>query len=136
MTDMTDEVTPPALIDARIAAVSGWKGETLARVRTLIREADPEVVEAIKWRKPSNPAGVPVWEHDGIICTADAFKAYVKVTFAKGAMLDDPCGVFNAGLEGKAMRAINLTEGASLNEDAFKAIIRSAVAFNSRRRGN
>lgn len=125
-----EEESPSSLIDARIEAIGGWKGETLARVRRLISEADPDVVEAVKWRKPSNPAGVPVFEHDGIICTADAFKSYVKVTFAKGALLDDPSNVFNAGLGGNAMRAVNLPEGAELDEAAFKKLVRAAVDLN------
>lgn len=117
-------------IDRKIAALGGWKGEMLARMRNLIREADPEVVEAVKWRKPTNPAGVPVWEHAGILCTGDAFKTYVKITFARGALLPDPAGVFNAGLNGNAMRAINLPQGAEIDEEAFKVLVKAAVALN------
>lgn len=128
---MTKETENPSrLIDARIEAIGDWRGEMLAKIRALILEADPEVVEAIKWRKPSNPSGVPVWEHDGIICTGDAFKDKVKITFGKGALLDDPSGVFNASLNGNAMRAIDLYEGDTINARAFKALIRRAVALN------
>jgi hypothetical protein len=119
-----------AQIDAKIAALGDWRGATLARMRGLIRQADPEVVEAVKWRKPSNPAGVPVWERAGIICTGDAFKTYVKLTFAKGALLPDPSKLFNASLEGNAMRAINIRETERVDEEAFKALIRAAVTLN------
>ena len=117
-------------IDAKIAALGDWRGETLARMRRLIHEADPGVVEQIKWRKPTNPAGVPVWEHGGIICTGDAFKGYVKITFGKGASLPDPAGVFNASLAGNAMRAIDIREGDAIDEAAFKELFRAAVAQN------
>jgi hypothetical protein len=129
MNDRSQE-NPSRSIDSKLQALGDWRGEMLGRVRALIKEADPEVVEAVKWRKPSNPAGVPVWEHDGIICTGDAFKGKVKVTFAKGALLDDPSGVFNASLAGNAMRAIDIREGEKINERAFKALIRRAVALN------
>jgi hypothetical protein len=102
----------------------------LARMRGLILEADPEVVETVKWRKPSNPAGVPVWERAGILCTGDAFKTTSKLTFAKGALLPDPSDLFNASLEGNAMRAINIRENETVDEEAFKALIRAAVALN------
>ncbi len=118
------------LIDAKIASIGDWRGETLARMRALIKQADPEVVEAIKWRKPSNPSGVPVWEHAGIICTGDFFKGKVKITFAKGAKLGDPARLFNASLEGNAMRAIDLSEGDQVDEQAFKALVRAAVELN------
>jgi hypothetical protein len=108
-----------------------WRGEMLARIRTLIKQADPEIVEDVKWRKPSNPAGVPVWERDGIICTGETYKNYVKLTFAKGAALDDPSGLFNASLEGNARRAIDLHEGDQIDEGAFKALIRAAVRLNT-----
>lgn len=122
---------PSRLIDARIAALSDWRGDTLARVRKLIRQADAQVVEAVKWRKPSNGMlGVPVWEHDGIICTGETYKAYVKLTFAKGAALEDPSGLFNASLEGNARRAIDIREGEKFDEPAFKALILAAVALN------
>lgn len=117
-------------IDAQIAAIGDWRGPVLARMRTLIREADPEVVEEVKWRKPSNPAGVPTWSHEGVICTGQPFKGKVKLTFAKGATLDDPSGVFNAGLEGNAMRAIDLHEGQEVDAEAFKALFRAAVEQN------
>jgi hypothetical protein len=102
----------------------------LARVRRLIQVADPDVVEEVKWRKPSNPAGVPVWLHDGIICTGETYKDKVKLTFAKGAALSDPAGLFNSSLEGNTRRAIDLREGDKLNERAFKALVRAAVALN------
>ena len=121
---------PSEQIDTKIAALADWRGKTLARMRNLIRQADPEVVEAVKWRKPSNPSGVPVWEHAGIICTGQAFKNYVKLTFAKGATLPDPCGLFNASLVGNAMRAIDIRQGDEINEEAFKALIRAAVEVN------
>jgi hypothetical protein len=118
------------MIDEKIAEIGGWRGETLARLRALINEADPEVVEELKWKKPSNPSGVPVWSHGGIICTGETYKDKVKLTFAKGAALDDPTGLFNSSLEGNARRAIDIREGDSIDEDAFKALVRSAVALN------
>ncbi len=117
--------SPGEFIDAKIAALGDWRGETLARVRALIRHADPEVVETVKWR------GVPVWEHAGILCTGEVYKTYVKLTFARGAALDDPSGLFNASLEGNARRAIDIHQGAVLDEAAFKALIRAAVALNT-----
>jgi hypothetical protein len=126
------EASPSQLVDARIAALGDWRGETLARVRKLIREADPEVVEEVKWRKPSNGMlGVPVWERDGIICTGETYKGYVKLTFAKGAGLDDPAGLFNASLDGNLRRAIDIREGDKINEKAFKALVRAAVGLNA-----
>ena len=119
------------LIDAQIAALGDWRGEILARVRTLIKQADPGVIEETKWRKPSNPAGVPVWSHDGIICTGETYKDKVKLTFAKGAALDDPAGLFNASLTGNARRAIDIHEGDTIKATAFKALIREAVALNT-----
>ena len=108
----------------------------MARLRAWIRQADPDVVEAVKWRKPSNMSGVPVWEHAGIICTGETYKAYVKLTFARGASLPDPSGLFNASLEGNARRAIDIREHDALDEDAFKAIVRAAVSQNlARTRG-
>ena len=136
MTDVRsaqDEGSPSQLIDAKIAALGDWRGETSARMRDLIRQADPQVVETVKWRKPSNPAGVPVWEHAGIICTGDAFKNYVKLTFAKGAALPDPSGLFNASLQGNAMRAIDIRQGDAIEEDAFRALVRAAVRLNTSR---
>ena len=128
-----EEKDPPAqLIDARIEALGDWRGETLARVHKLIQQADPEVVEQVKWRKPSNAMrGVPVWEHAGIICTGETYKTYVKLTFAKGAALADPSGLFNASLEGNARRAIDIHEGDKIDATAFKALIRAAVKLNT-----
>ncbi|MBZ0148684.1 MAG: DUF1801 domain-containing protein [Pseudorhodoplanes sp.] len=123
--------SPSALIDARIKVLGDWRGETLARVRALIREADPEMVEEVKWRKPSNPAGVPVWSHEGIICTGETYKDKVKLTFAKGAALKDPSGLFNSSLEGNVRRAIDIHEGDTIDEKALKALIRAAVALNT-----
>ena len=123
--------SPSELIDARISELGDWRGETLARVRALIKQADPDVVEEVKWRKPSNGMlGVPVWEHAGIICTGETYKAVVKLTFAKGAALDDPAGLFNSSLEGNVRRAIDIHEGDKLDEKALKALIRAAVALN------
>ena len=130
--------SPAQLIDARIAALSDWRAEMLARVRALIKEADPEVVEAVKWRKPSNAMlGVPVWEHAGIICTGETYKDKVKLTFAKGASLKDPSGLFNASLEGNVRRAIDFHQGDEIDAKALKALVRAAVALNrtSRRVG-
>lgn len=128
--DATEVDSPSALIDARIKDLADWRGEMLGRVRTLIKEADPEVVEEVKWVKPSNPGGVPVWSHDGIICTGEHYKDKVKFTFAKGASLEDPSGLFNASLEGNARRAIDLQEGDGIDSAAFIALIRAAVALN------
>jgi hypothetical protein len=125
------KASPSHLIDTRIASLADWRGAALARIRALIKQADPEVVEAVKWRKPSNPHGVPVWEHGGIICTGETYKSYVKLTFAKGAALEDPAGLFNASLEGNARRAIDIREGDRIDERAFKALIRAAVALNT-----
>ena len=118
-------------IDAKIGSLSDWRGRTLARVRGLIKAADPPVVEEIKWRKPSNPLGVPTWSHDGIICTGETYRDKVKLTFAKGASLEDPQRLFNASLEGGTRRAIDLREGDTVDETAFTALIKSAVAHNS-----
>ena len=107
-----------------------WRDETIAKVRTLIKEADPEVVETVKWRKPSNPSGVPVWEREGIVCTGETYKNYVKLTFARGAALKDPSKLFNAGLEGNLRRAIDIHEGETIDGQAFKALVRAAVALN------
>jgi hypothetical protein len=117
--------SPSHLIDARIAALGDWRGETLARVRSLIKEADPDVVETRKWR------GVPVWEHAGIICTGETYKAAVKLTFARGAALPDPSGLFNSSLDGNVRRAIDFHEGDRINETALKALILAAVALNT-----
>jgi hypothetical protein len=118
------------LIDARIAALSDWRGKTLARMRKLIKEADPDVVEEVKWRKPSNPLGVPVWSHAGIVCTGETYKDKVKLTFARGAALLDPSGLFNSSLDGNVRRAIDIQEGDKVNEAAFKALVRAAAALN------
>ena len=126
--------SPSQLIDARIKGLGDWRGETLARVRALIRQADPEVIEEVKWRKPSNSMlGVPVWEHAGIICTGETYKAVVKLTFASGAALEDPSGLFNSSLEGNVRRAIDIHEGDRIDEKALKALIRAAVALNTSR---
>ena len=117
--------------DARIQALNDWRGEMLARIRLLIEQADPEMVEEVKWRKPSNPAGVPVWSHAGIICTGETYKNVVKMTFAKGASLPDPSGLFNSSLEGATRRAIDFHEGDKIDEKALKALIRAAVALNT-----
>jgi hypothetical protein len=124
--------SPSELIDARIKKLGDWRGETLARVRMLIKQADPDVVEEVKWRKPSNSMlGVPVWEHDGIICTGETYKAVVKLTFAKGASLEDPSSLFNSSLEGNTRRAIDIHEGDKIDEKALKALVRAAVALNT-----
>jgi hypothetical protein len=117
--------SPSQLIDARIKELDDWRGETLARIRILIKQSDPDVVEEWKWR------GVPVWEHAGIICTGETYKSVVKMTFAKGASLEDPSGLFNASLEGNTRRAIDIHEGGKINEKALKALIRAAVALNT-----
>ena len=116
--------SPSRLIDAKIKELGDWRGETLAHIRALIKDADPDVVEEVKWR------GVPVWSHDGIICTGETYKAVVKMTFAKGASLDDPSHLFNASLDGNTRRAIDLHEGDKIDETAFKALIRAAVKLN------
>jgi hypothetical protein len=120
-----DEMTPSDRIDARIAELGDWRGETLARVRAVIRTADPGIVETWKWR------GVPVWERGGIVCTGETYKAVVKLTFAKGASLDDPSGLFNASLDGGTRRAIDIRQGETIDADALTALIRAAVAFNA-----
>jgi hypothetical protein len=126
-----DDTSPSRLIDARIRELGGWRGETLARMRALIRAADPAIVEEVKWRKPSNNMrGVPVWEHDGIVCTGETYKAVVKLTFAKGAAMADPSGLFNASLEGNTRRAIDIREGGTIDATAFKALVREAVRVN------
>ncbi|HMQ92468.1 MAG TPA: DUF1801 domain-containing protein [Amaricoccus sp.] len=123
-----DADSPSRRIDARIAELGDWRGETLARIRALIREADPEVVETWKWR------GVPVWEHAGILCTGETYKDKVKLTFARGAALEDPAGLFNASLEGNTRRAIDIRRGEAIDEAAFRALLRAAVALNLSRR--
>ena len=121
----TEASSPSHLIDARIKELGDWRGETLARIRTLIKQADPEVVEEWKWR------GVPVWSHAGIICTGETYKSVVKMTFAKGASLEDPSGLFNSSLEGNTRRAIDVREGDRIDEKALKALIRAALALNT-----
>jgi hypothetical protein len=116
--------SPSQLIDARIKELGDWRGTTLSRLRTLVKEADPEVVEEWKWR------GVPTWYHDGIICTGETYKSIVKLTFAKGAALQDPSGLFNSSLEGNVRRAIDIREGEKINEKAFTTLVRAAVALN------
>ena len=124
--------SPSERIDERIAELGDWRGETLSRMRRLIKEADPDVVEEFKWAKATSP-GTPVWEHDGIICTGESYKAVVKLTFAKGASLKDPAKLFNASLEGNTRRAIDIREGDHLDADAFKALVRAAVDLNTGR---
>ena len=124
--------TPARLIDAKIRKLGDWRGETLASIRAVIKQADPEMVEEVKWRKPSNAMlGVPVWEHDGIICTGETYKNAVKLTFARGAALQDPSGLFNASLDGNVRRAIDIHEGDKIDQKALKALIRAAVALNT-----
>lgn len=128
MTQEADEKTPSRLIDQRIAELGGWRGEMLARIRALIIEADPEIVEEWKWR------GVPVWSRGGIVCTGEAYKAVVKTTFARGAALDDPSGLFNASLDGNTRRAIDFREEDTIDAEAFKALVRAAIALNLSRK--
>jgi hypothetical protein len=124
-----NEESPSQLIDARIAELGDWRGETLARLRALIKKADPDVVEEWKWRKATNP-GVPVWSHQGGICTGETYKSVVKLTFFKGASLEDPSRLFNSSLEGNTRRAIDVHEGEEIDEKAFVALIRAAVSLN------
>jgi hypothetical protein len=123
--------TPSELIDAKIDQLDDWRGEMLSRIRGLTRQAAPEVLEQIKWRKPSNPFGVPTWSLDGVIFTGETYKDKVKLTFARGASLKDPAGLFNSSLEGKVRRAIDLHEGDDIDEEAFKALVRSAAELNA-----
>ena len=119
------------LIDARIQELGDWRGEMLSRLRALIKQADPEVVEEVKWIKPTNPLGVAVWSHNGLICTGEVYKNAIKMTFPSGASLDDPSGVFNSCLEGSSRRAIDFHEGDNVNEEALKTLIRAVVALNT-----
>ncbi len=119
-------------IDERIRSLGDWRGESLAKIRRLIHEADPDIVEEVKWVKPTNPLGVPVWSHSGIVCTGETYKQVVKLTFARGASLKDPRRLFNSGLEGNVHRVIDIREGEMVDAEAFKALIRSAVAENVR----
>lgn len=120
-----------AAIDAKIKELTDWRGKALSRVRALIKQADPDVLEEVKWKKPSNPAGVPVWSHDGIICTGETYKEHVKLTFARGAALEDPSHLFNSSLEGNTHRAIDIREGDKIDEKAFKTLVRAAVVLNA-----
>jgi len=130
MTDSNEGQSASERIDKRIAELGDWRGETLSRMRRLIKEADPDVVEEVKWVKPTNP-GTPTWSHDGIICTGETYKSVVKLTFAKGASLKDPAKLFNSSLEGNTRRAIDIHEGEKVDAGAFKALIRAAVALNT-----
>ena len=122
------------LIEERIASFGDWRGEVLGRMRKLILEGDPDAVEEVKWRKPSNPSGVPVWSHAGMLCTGEVYKDKVKLTFARGAVIDDPAGLFNASLTGGTRRAIDIGAGEEIDADAFKALVREAVAANVAKR--
>ena len=126
----TEGQSASELIDERIAELGDWRGETLSKMRKLTKEADPDVVEELKWVKRTSP-GTPVWSHDGIICTGETYKSVVKLTFAKGAALEDPAGLFNASLDGNTRRAIDIREGEEVDADAFKALVRAAVALNA-----
>ena len=127
----TEAPSASELIDKRIAELGDWRGQTLSRMRKLIKEADPDLLEEVKWVKPTNPGGVPTWSHDGIICTGESYKSIVKLTFAKGASLKDPAKLFNSSLDGNVRRAIDIHEGEEVDAGAFKALIRAAVALNT-----
>ena len=131
MNDMNEETPPSRLIDARIEQMTDWRGKMLGRLRDIIRQADPDIVEAVKWRKPSNPLGVPTWEHDGIICTGETYKDRVKLTFANGAAIEDQAGLFNSSLDGNVRRAIDFSEGQAVDAEALKTLVRAAVALNA-----
>lgn len=122
-------------VDVKIASLGDWREVAMARVRRLIKEADPDVTEGVKWRKPSNPLGVPTWEHAGIICTGESYKDKIKLTFARGAALEDPARLFNSSLTGGTRRAIDISEGEELDEKAFKALIREAISVNLAHKG-
>jgi hypothetical protein len=130
MKQSSQDQTASGLISKRIAELGDWRGKTLNRIRTLIKEADPDAVEEWKWVKPTRP-GTPVWSHDGIICTGESYKSVVKLTFAKGASLKDPARLFNSSLDGNVRRAIDIHEGEDVDASAFKTLIRAAVAFNT-----
>jgi hypothetical protein len=127
----SESETPSELIDATIEELDDWRGELLSRIRGLTKQAAPDVVEEIKWRKPSNPLGVPAWSHNGIIFTGETYKDKVKLTFFKGASLEDPAGLFNSSLDGNTRRAIDFHEGDGIDEEAFKALVRSAAELNA-----
>jgi hypothetical protein len=127
---MSKDKSGPAAVDEKLRSLGDWRTETLGRLRKLIHEADPNVAEDVKWRKAANPLGVPTWEHAGIICTGESYKDKVKLTFAKGASVPDPAKLFNASLEGGTRRAIDLHEGEAVDEEAFRALVRAAVAVN------
>lgn len=129
---MNDTSEARQLIDRKLAAMTDWRGEMLVRVRALIHQAVPDVVETVKWRKPTNPHGVPVWEKDGILCTGETYKDKIKLTFAKGAALDDPAGLFNASLDAGTRRALDLFEGNTIDEAAFMALVQAAAAANEK----
>ena len=126
-----EDTSASARLDEVIAGLGDWRGATLARLRQLIRDADPDVVEEVKWVKPTNPAGVPTWTHDGIICTGETYKDKVKLTFASGAALDDPAELFNSSLAGNTRRAIDVREGEAVDAGAFKALVRAAADLNA-----
>ncbi|MEX4005891.1 DUF1801 domain-containing protein [Neoaquamicrobium sediminum] len=130
MNDMNEEANPSRLIDARIEQMTDWRGTMLGRLRDIIRQADPDIIETVKWRKPSNPLGVPTWERDGIICTGETYKDKVKLTFAHGAAIDDPSSLFNSSLDGNVRRAIDFSEGQAVDADALKTLVRAAVSLN------
>jgi hypothetical protein len=130
MNKADDGQSVETLVDAKIAALDDWRGAMLGRLRALIKRADPDVVEEVKWRKPSNPSGVPVWSDHGIVCTGETYKAAVKLTFARGAALADPSDLFNSSLEGNMRRAIDFREGDVIDEAAFQALVRAAVDLN------
>jgi hypothetical protein len=128
---MDNDRSPSEKIDAMIRESKDWRGQAMARVRDLIKQADPEVVEEVKWAKASQPGGIPVWSHSGLICTGETYKDKIKLTFAKGASIPDPVGIFNSSLDGGTRRALDIREGDSIDEEAFKALIREAVALNT-----
>ncbi len=130
MSDSQTSKSPSQLIDARIEELGDWRGAMLSRLRTLVKEADPEIVEEWKWVKATNP-GTPVWSHNGVICTGESYKSVVKLTFFKGAALNDPSGLFNSSLDGKVRRAIDFREGETIDEEAFKTLVRAAVTLNT-----
>ena len=127
---MSDPDLPSSRIDAKLASLGDWRGEALSRMRGLIHAAAPDMVEAVKWVKPSTPLGVPTWEQAGILCTGEVYKTYVKLTFAHGAALEDPAGLFNAGFGGGTRRAIDIREGETVDAAAFKALLKAAIAYN------